>query len=85
MEAIAAHQRPDFEDPNQALVWTFSQQILANQSVDPATWAGAIAAFGEQGAVDLLGIVGYYTMLSIMMNGSQTPPPAGSAMRLTVA
>jgi 4-carboxymuconolactone decarboxylase len=80
--AIANGHDPAFEDQNQALVWTFSRQILAHQSVDESTWSRAVDAFGEQGAVDLLGVVGYYTMLSIMMNGSQTPPPAGSAMRL---
>jgi 4-carboxymuconolactone decarboxylase len=80
--AIANGQEPAFVDPNQALVWTFSRQILAHQSVEESTWIRAIDAFGEQGAVDLLGVVGYYTMLSIMMNGSQTPPPAGSTMRL---
>ena len=80
--AIANGHEPSFEDQNQALVWTFSRQILAHQSVDESTWSRAVDAFGEQGAVDLLGVVGYYTMLSIMMNGSQTPPPAGSAMRL---
>jgi len=85
VDAIAHQQSPAFEDPNQALVWTFSQQILAHQAVDHSTWTRAVAAFGEQGAVDLLGIVGYYTMLSIMMNGSQTPPPQGSAMRLPSA
>jgi 4-carboxymuconolactone decarboxylase len=80
--AIANGHDPAFEDQNQALVWTFSRQILAYQSVDESTWSRAVDAFGEQGAVDLLGVVGYYTMLSIVMNGSQTPPPAGSTMRL---
>ena len=80
--AIANGHDPAFEDQNQALVWTFSRQILAHQSVDESTWSRAVDAFGEQGAVDLLGVVGYYTMLSIVMNGSQTPPPAGSTMRL---
>jgi 4-carboxymuconolactone decarboxylase len=37
---------------------------------------------GEQGVVDLLGIVGYYTMLSIVMNAAQTPPPLNRPMRL---
>jgi len=80
--AIANGQEPAFLDANQALVWTFSRQILAHQAVEEPTWSRAIDAFGEQGAVDLLGVVGYYTMLSIMMNGSQTPPPAGSTIRL---
>jgi hypothetical protein len=30
---------------------------------------------GHTGMVDLTGIVGYYTMPSIVMNGACTPPP----------
>jgi 4-carboxymuconolactone decarboxylase len=45
--------------------------------VSDETWALALAHFGEQGAVDLLGIVGYYTMLSVVMNGARTPAPQG--------
>jgi len=41
-----------------------------------------VQALGEQGVVDLLGIVGYYTMLSVVMNGAQTPPPPNRPMRL---
>jgi 4-carboxymuconolactone decarboxylase len=34
--------------------------------------------FGEQGAVDLVGINGYYTLLAMVMNAAQTPPPPTS-------
>ena len=38
-------------------------------------WAATVARFGEQGTVDLLGINGYYTLLSMVMNAARTPAP----------
>ena len=34
-----------------------------------------VSAFGEPGVVDTVGIVGYYTMLAMMLNTSRTPAP----------
>jgi 4-carboxymuconolactone decarboxylase len=40
--------------------------------------AGA-ARLGEQGAVDLVAINGYYACLAMLMNAARTPPPAPGA------
>jgi 4-carboxymuconolactone decarboxylase len=32
--------------------------------------------FGEDGAVDLIGICGYYAFLAMVMNAARTPAPA---------
>ena len=39
--------------------------------------ADALALFGEQGVVDLMGINGYYTFLAMVMNTARTAMPAG--------
>ena len=39
---------------------------------------GAIAQFGEQGVIDTVGIVGYYTFLAMVMNTARTPLPGGA-------
>jgi 4-carboxymuconolactone decarboxylase len=36
-----------------------------------------VAAFGEQGVIDALGITGYYTLLSMVMNTTRTPLAPG--------
>lgn len=82
VDAIAERRAPPYEREDERLVHDVAQQTLQERRVRDETWAGAIAAFGEQGAVDLLGIIGYYTLLSFTMNGAQTPPPAGLEMRL---
>ena len=38
-------------------------------------WQQAIDLWGEKGVVDLIGINGYYSFLSMIMNGAQTPVP----------
>ena len=49
---------------------------------DP-TYGRAIAQFGEGGVVDLLGVVGYYTMLAMVMNVARTPAQHGAVLPLT--
>jgi 4-carboxymuconolactone decarboxylase len=82
VDAIAHRQAPPFAKEDEALVFAFVQESLHDKKVSDATWANAVASLGEHGTVDLMGIVGYYSMLSVMMNGAQTPPPPTSTMRL---
>jgi len=42
-----------------------------------ATYARALAKFGEQGLVDLLAIAGYYGMLAMILNVARTALPGG--------
>jgi 4-carboxymuconolactone decarboxylase len=47
-----------------------------------ATYARALAQFGEQGIVELLAIAGYYSMLALILNVARTPLPAGKEPQL---
>jgi 4-carboxymuconolactone decarboxylase len=82
VQAIGLNQKPQFIQDDEQLVYDFSVLSLVDKRINNATWAQAIALLGEHGAVDLLGIVGYYTMLSVLMNGACTPAPAGAKMAL---
>lgn len=77
--AIAARRPPANLLPDEALVYAFCDQLHQRQRVDDATYAAALAAFGEQGVVDLMGINGYYTLLAMVMNAAQTAAPPTTA------
>ncbi|WP_373989034.1 carboxymuconolactone decarboxylase family protein [Duganella sp. BuS-21] len=81
--AIAAGERPAAPWaallPDEALVYEFCVQLQRQQRVDDATYAAALAAFGEHGVVDLMGINGYYTFLAMVMNAAQTAAPDSPA------
>ena len=46
-----------------------------HKKVSDDIWQQAIDLWGEKGVVDLIGINGYYSFLSMIMNGAQTPVP----------
>jgi 4-carboxymuconolactone decarboxylase len=82
--AIAEGRAPAFRQDDERLVYEVSRQSLQLRRVDDTTWASAAALLGEHGVVDLTGVIGYYTMLAIVMNGAQTPPPPDCPQRLPV-
>ena len=75
--AIADGRRPDTMAEDEAVLYTLCDELRRNQSVSDATYARAVAAFGEQGVIDALGITGYYTLLSMVMNTTRTPLAPG--------
>lgn len=80
--AIAERSRPVTLAHDEALVYEFCIQLHQQQRVDDATYAAALAAFGEHGVVDLMGINGYYTFLAMVMNAAQTAVPTSPAQPL---
>jgi 4-carboxymuconolactone decarboxylase len=38
-----------------------------------------VSTLGEQGVVDLIGVSGYYTLVSMVLNVAEVPLPAGVA------
>ena len=79
VKAIAEGRRPEQMAADEDAVYTLVEEVDRNHSVSDATYARAIAAVGEQGVVDTLGLVGYYSMLAMVMNTARTPLPAGAA------
>ena len=80
ISAIAEGRRPTAMPADEATVYEFSTELHQNREVSESTWVGAIEQFGEQGVVDLIGINGYYTLLSMFMNAAQTAVPASSTV-----
>jgi 4-carboxymuconolactone decarboxylase len=79
IDAIANKTAPSLEKNDERVVFDFCNEIHVSQNVSDATWARTLELFGEHGAVDLIGITGYYTLLSMVMNVARTPvPPIGT-------
>ncbi len=70
--ALAEGRRPDNMGADEAALWDFLTELLANRGVSDATYDRAVAMFEESGVIDIMGIVGYYTTLSMIMNVGRT-------------
>jgi len=80
--AIAEGRRPSRMAADEEVLYTLHDELHRTHAVSDATYARAVAAFGEQGVVDALGITGYYTLLAMVMNTARTPMPAGATAAL---
>jgi 4-carboxymuconolactone decarboxylase len=79
VQAIAEGRRPIDLAADEALVYDFSIELHQNRGVSDRSWDGVVRRFGEQGAVDLVGINGYYAFLSMVMNAAHTPAASTAA------
>ncbi|WP_457107075.1 carboxymuconolactone decarboxylase family protein [Methylobacterium sp. P5_C11] len=77
-QALAEGRRPDTMSANEALAYAFSTELTHNRAVSDPTYAALVARFGEQGAIDLAGINGYYALLAMTMNVARTALPEGT-------
>jgi 4-carboxymuconolactone decarboxylase len=68
MSAVADGRRPDRMTDDEAVVYEVSLELQNNQSISDATYAKAVAKFGEPGVVELASIQGYYAYLAMVMN-----------------
>ena len=82
IEAISRRERPDNMLMDEAVVHDFCIELHQNKQVSDQTYGQALALFGEQGVVDLMGLNGYYTFLAMVMNTARTEMPVSSAAPL---
>lgn len=81
-DAITEGRRPAGMKQDEEIVYELLTETLHNKSVSDATYARAVAKFGEAGVVDLVGLAGYYLMLAMIMNMARTALPAGKSPQL---
>ncbi|WP_308627344.1 carboxymuconolactone decarboxylase family protein [Massilia genomosp. 1] len=82
IDAIAQRRKSPALQADEALVFDFCVELHRSKPVSDVTYAHALALFGEQGVVDLMGINGYHTFFAMVMNAAQTPAPASTAAPL---
>ena len=76
-KAVAEGRRPEGMVEEEAILYDFCTELQRNQSVSDATYARALERFGEQGIVETVSLMGYYTMISMVLNTARTPLPQG--------
>ena len=75
--AIVEGRRPQGLDEELSLIWDFVTEVQRTRRVSDTTYGRALARFGEQGVIDLAGIIGYYSLLALTMNVARVAPPQG--------
>jgi 4-carboxymuconolactone decarboxylase len=82
IEAIAKRREPNFPDPKAKLVNDYAKTLLATGRVPDALYAAAVEVLDEQGVVELVGILGYYSLVALTLNAFEIELPAGETPEL---
>ena len=77
IEAVRAGQLPVCRNAAQQAIHDLVTEYFATNRVAADTYARALAELGERGLVDLVGIVGYYGLVSMTLNVFEVGLPAG--------
>src|SRR6516225_9748902 len=73
--AAAKHQASGKKD--EALVHRICSELFKTQRLSDATFAEAGASLGETGLIEVIGIIGYYTLIGNTLNTFQVAVPEG--------
>jgi len=80
IDAIAEGRLPELETRGERAVWSFSTALLETHGVPDHVYGETVAALGEQAVVELVGVLGYYTLVAMTLNAFQVDPPPGGAV-----
>lgn len=75
LERLRQGEDPRFADATQQLVWRLSKAVLDHGRLGDADFAAGRDALGEPRLVELLTVLGYYTLLSFILNVGEVPVP----------
>ena len=73
IEAIRVRREPDLPNPDQAALYGVANEYYRTGQVSDAVLARAVERFGRRGVVDIVGIMGYYALMSMALNVFEEP------------
>jgi 4-carboxymuconolactone decarboxylase len=75
---LALGRRPANMKEDEAVVYEFCIQLHRNKKVDNTAYGRALALLGEKGVMDLIGVTGYYTLVSMTISVAEVSVPRGA-------
>jgi 4-carboxymuconolactone decarboxylase len=75
LEAVRTGGSVEPDDPAERVAAVVVAQLLTAGDVDDDAWASAVEHLGEAGAVELITLVGYYSLLAMQMRVLRVPLP----------
>jgi 4-carboxymuconolactone decarboxylase len=82
LSAIAAGKRPENMKDDEAALYDLATALYRDKQVPDAVYGAAREKFGERGIMDIIGIIGYYDLVSMTLITMQAGAPNDSVAPL---
>lgn len=69
-------QTPKFTQIDERVVFQFCTELLSQKRVSDDTYHTALDQLGRDALVDLVGLLGYYALISMTINTFEVPAPS---------
>ena len=78
IQAIKVGETPHLEDPGDKAAYALATELHNNHKMSDETYAAAKSQFGEEGVAELIGLCGFYGLVSMTLNGFDVDLPEGA-------
>jgi 4-carboxymuconolactone decarboxylase len=83
-DTIALGKRPEGMKPDETALYDLVTDLYRDKKVSDASYKAAKDAFGERGIMDIIGIIGYYDLVSMTLNTMEAKMPNDSVKPLPI-
>ena len=73
VDTISLGKKPNFESPEEDAVFDFAAEANIVKKVSDNTYNKLVNLLGENAAIDIVGICGYYSLISMTLNVFKVP------------
>lgn len=77
LASIRTAQTPAFEKSDEQAVYDLARELFDAHNVSEATYRRAVTELGQKAVVELVGILGYYTLISMTIKTFEVAVPEG--------
>jgi 4-carboxymuconolactone decarboxylase len=78
VDAIGRGEEPPFAADDERIVYTAVKELVSTGRLSDASYAAARGLLGDCGAVELVALCGYYSLISFVLNAFDVALPAGA-------
>jgi 4-carboxymuconolactone decarboxylase len=82
IEDIRQRRTPTFDDPKGKMIYDVAKSLHEGHGLAQGLYDEAVKLLTERGIVEIIGLCGYYTMVSMTLNTFQFPLPDGEISEL---
>ena len=80
LDALAEGRRPSGMAQDEEIAYDVCDELERTHGVSDTTYQRALDVFGERGILDMIGLIGYFNTVSMVMNVARTPPLQGTTV-----
>jgi 4-carboxymuconolactone decarboxylase len=80
--AIRDRRTPIFDDPTGQMIYNVAKSLHENHGLSKSLYDDAVKTLTERGLVEIVGLCGYYSLVSMTLNTFEFELPAGEVSEL---